>query len=133
MNFTKEMIEKAQLAKSVEDLMKIAHGEGIELSEQNAQTYFNFLNSDGKLSDSDLDLVAGGKGEPPAPPAPRYRVGQRFDIYFATTSNFLRGVIIGIDFSYYTERTGYKYIVQYDNGEQDYWYLETMLHATVYD
>lgn len=133
MNFTKEMITKAQLAKSVEELMTLAQGEGIELSEQNAKAYFNFLNNDGELSDMELDLVAGGKGEPDGPPAPKYRVGQRFDIYFATTANFLRGVIIGIDYSHYSPNAGYKYIVQYDNGEGDYWYLESMIHATVYD
>ena len=132
MNFSKELITKAQMAKSVDELMDFARSEGIDLSEQNAQAYFNFLNGSGELSEADLDIVAGGKGEPPKP-IPKYHAGQRFDIYFATTSNFLRGVITGVDLSRYSPNAGFRYNVRYDNGEDDYWYLETMIHATVYD
>lgn len=133
MNFTKEMITKAQLAKSVEELMALAQGEGIELSEQNAQTYFNFLNSNGELSESELDFVAGGKGEPSGPPAPKFRVGQQFRIFYATTGTIAHGVITGIDFTCYSPQSGYKYFVQYEGGGQDYWYLETLHNASVYD
>lgn len=52
MNFSKEQIAKAQLAKSVEDLITIAQGEGIELSEQNAKSYFEFLNGNNATNGS---------------------------------------------------------------------------------
>ena len=61
MNFTSEMIEKAKIAKSVEELLEIAKAGGVEMTEGDAKTYFAQLNpKTGELDDDDLDNVAGG-------------------------------------------------------------------------
>ena len=64
MNFSPELISKAKTAKSVEELIKIAEGEGVKLDEKDAEAFFNKLNqSDRELADEELDAVAGGCGE----------------------------------------------------------------------
>ena len=60
MEFTKEMIEKAKAAKSVEELAEIAKAEGIELTAEEAKMHFDELHKTGELSDEELDNVAGG-------------------------------------------------------------------------
>ena len=60
--FTPELIEKAKAAKSAEDILAIAKENGIALSEDEAKTYFERLNTSGELSDDELDSVAGGCG-----------------------------------------------------------------------
>ena len=60
-NFNAEMIEKAKAAKSVEELLEIAKANNIEMTADEAKTYFAQLNpKSGELSDDDLDAVAGG-------------------------------------------------------------------------
>ena len=62
-NFTPEMIEKAKAAKSAEELLEIAKANGIELTADEAATYFAQLNpQSGELDDDALDGVAGGCG-----------------------------------------------------------------------
>ena len=61
MNFNAEMIEKAKAAKSVEELLEIAKVNGVEMTADEASTYFAQLNpKSGELNDDDLDSVAGG-------------------------------------------------------------------------
>lgn len=61
MEFTREMIEKAMAAKSVEELMALAKENGIELTAEQAEEYFAQLNPKlGELSDDELDDVSGG-------------------------------------------------------------------------
>ena len=63
-NFTPEMIEKAKAAKSAEELLEIAKANGIELTADEAATYFAQLNpQSGELDDDALDGVAGGCGD----------------------------------------------------------------------
>lgn len=63
MNLTPELISKAKTAKSVEELIKIAEGEGVKLDEKDAASFFTKLNQPGgELSDEELDAVAGGCG-----------------------------------------------------------------------
>ena len=58
---TPELLEKAKQAKSAEELGTIAKENGIELTAEEANTYFAKFNSqDSKLSDDELDEVAGG-------------------------------------------------------------------------
>ena len=58
---TQELIEKAKLAKSVGELIALAKENGIELTEEEANTYFAQLNpKTGELGDDELDSVAGG-------------------------------------------------------------------------
>lgn len=139
MNFSKEQIAKAQLAKSVEELMKMAQGEGIELSEQNAKSYFEFLNGNNALSEDDLDLVAGGKGKP-EPPKPKYHVGQRCLIWWPSTMNYTPGVITLVGAGVYDSERGtcYQVLVEVKHGDNvieipQMFYLETMPQTVVYD
>ena len=60
-NFNAEMIEKAKAAKTAEELFEMAKANGVEITEDDAVTYFAQLNpTDGELDDDDLDSVAGG-------------------------------------------------------------------------
>ena len=60
-NFNAEMIEKAKVAKSVEELLELAKANNIEMTADEAKTYFAQLNpKSGELDDDDLDAVAGG-------------------------------------------------------------------------
>ena len=60
-NLTPEMIEKAKAAKSADELLEIAKANGVEMTEDEAATYFAQLNpKSGELDDDDLDAVAGG-------------------------------------------------------------------------
>ena len=63
-NLTPEMIEKAKAAKTAEELLALAEENGVEMTEDEAATYFAQLNpKSGELSDDDLDNVAGGACE----------------------------------------------------------------------
>ena len=61
MEMNNELIAKAKQAKTPEELMTLAKENGIELTEESAQAYFNKLNpKTGELADEELDNVAGG-------------------------------------------------------------------------
>ena len=60
-NFNAEMIEKAKTVKSAEELLELAKAKGVEMTADEASTYFAQLNpKSGELDDDDLDTVAGG-------------------------------------------------------------------------
>ena len=60
-DFSKELIEKAKQAKSVAELLEIAKENKVELTEEQAKTYFAQLTpKTGELSDDELDHVSGG-------------------------------------------------------------------------
>jgi len=60
-NLKPEMIEKAKAAKSAEELLDLAQANGVEMTADEAATYFAQLNpKSGELSDDELDAVAGG-------------------------------------------------------------------------
>lgn len=60
-NLTPEMIEKAEAAKSAEELLEIAKENGVDMSADEAATFFAQLNpKSGELDDDELDNVAGG-------------------------------------------------------------------------
>ena len=55
------MIGKAKTAKSAEELLEIAKANGVEMTAEEAATYFAQLNpKSGELSDNELDNVSGG-------------------------------------------------------------------------
>ena len=61
--FAKEMIDKAKAAKSVEEILELASANGVEMTEDEAKSYFAQLNPKcGELDDDDLDNVSGGCG-----------------------------------------------------------------------
>ena len=60
-NLTPEMIEKAKTAKTAEELLELAKANNVEMTADEAATYFAQLNpKSGELDDDDLDAVAGG-------------------------------------------------------------------------
>ena len=65
---SREQIEKAMACETVEELMALAKAEGIELTKEEAEAYFDEL-SECELKDGDLKHVAGGLcGDVGAPP-----------------------------------------------------------------
>ena len=59
MKLTQEMMEKARAAKTAEDLLLLAKENGIEMTADEAQTYFEQINAN-KLDDDLLEGVSGG-------------------------------------------------------------------------
>ena len=59
-NLTPELIAKAKAAQSTEELLALAKENNVELTEEEAKTYFEQLNANGAVSDDELALVAGG-------------------------------------------------------------------------
>jgi ssDNA-binding Zn-finger/Zn-ribbon topoisomerase 1 len=59
-NLTPELIAKAKEAGSAEELLDIAKANGVELTEEEAKTYFEQLSANSAVSDDELDTVAGG-------------------------------------------------------------------------
>ena len=60
-DFTVEMIEKAKAAKSAEELFEFAKANNVEMTADEAATYFAQLNpTSGELNDDELDAVSGG-------------------------------------------------------------------------
>ena len=60
-NLKPEMIEKARTAKSAEELLELAKASNVEMTADEAKTYFAQLGTkSGELNDDDLDAVAGG-------------------------------------------------------------------------
>ncbi len=58
---TPELIAKAKLAKSAEELLALAKENGIELTEESANEYFADPDlKNGEISDEELDNVSGG-------------------------------------------------------------------------
>lgn len=55
-----ELILKAKEAKNAEELLALAKENGIEMTEESAQAYFEQLNKKGELADEELDNVSGG-------------------------------------------------------------------------
>ena len=60
MKLSDELLEKAKGTKSVEELLKLAKENGIEMTDEEGAAYFAQLNKSGELSDEELDNVAGG-------------------------------------------------------------------------
>ena len=59
-NLTPELIAKAKAAKSAQELLELAKANNVELTEEEAKTYFEQLNANGAVSDDELGAVAGG-------------------------------------------------------------------------
>lgn len=59
-NLTPELVEKAKAAKSVAELLELAKANNVEITEEEADAYFDQLGSNGIISDEELDAVAGG-------------------------------------------------------------------------
>ncbi len=56
-----ELLKKAKAAKSPEELLKMAHENGMaDFDEESAKAYYDLINRSGELSDSELENAAGG-------------------------------------------------------------------------
>ena len=55
-----ELMRKAKDAKNAEEILALAKENGVELTEERAEAYFQQLRKNGELSDDELDNVAGG-------------------------------------------------------------------------
>lgn len=79
MNISKELLEKAETAKSAEELLEMAKAEHIELTEEEVAKAFAELNKAGELSDEELENAAGGGcgDSNKSGDTPKYSVGQR--------------------------------------------------------
>ena len=55
-----ELIYKAKAAKSAQEISDLAKENGIEMTEESANAYFEQLQKSGELADDELDNVAGG-------------------------------------------------------------------------
>lgn len=64
-NLTPELVAKAKSTKSADELFNLAKENGIEITEEEAKTYFAQLNANDSISDDELDAVAGGGGSCP--------------------------------------------------------------------
>ena len=62
-NAPPERIVEAQASKIVEELLELAKANHVEMTEEEAKTYFAQLHANGAVSDDELDAVAGGCGE----------------------------------------------------------------------
>ena len=62
-NLTPEWIAKVKQTKSAAELLALAKENNVEMTEEEAKTYFAQLNANGVVSDDELDAVAGGCGE----------------------------------------------------------------------
>ena len=83
MNISKELLEKAETAKTAEELLEMAKAENIELNAEEAAQAFAKMNKNGELSDEELDNVAGGCGDPETPGEPKFNVGDQ--VYYLVT------------------------------------------------
>ena len=59
-NITPELIAKVKAAESAEELLELAKANNVELTAEEAKTYFEQLHTNGAISDDDLEDVAGG-------------------------------------------------------------------------
>ena len=60
MKLNKELLKKAESAKSAKELRELAAAEKIELSDEEAEKVFAGLHQSGELADDELDNVSGG-------------------------------------------------------------------------
>lgn len=60
MKITPELMAKAKEAKSAEELLAFAKENGVELTAEEAEQYFEQLHATGELADDELENVSGG-------------------------------------------------------------------------
>ena len=129
MEFTKEMIEKVKQAASAEELLKMAEENGIQLNAETAEKYFQFLKTDGELSDDELSVVAGGKSR--KDPDPKYKNGTHLWLGYFTTQNYLEIEVVNPEF--YIPGEGWRYLVQpvgYDFMQNEYLETRKYVHTS---
>ena len=56
----RELLEKLQAAKSVQELIEMAKAEGADIAPDKAEELFTKLNAEGEISEEELEAIAGG-------------------------------------------------------------------------
>ena len=111
MEFTNEMIKKAQKAASAEELIQIAKAEGISLSAEDAEKYFSFLHESKELNEDELEAVSGGELDAKGNPDPKYKKDQR--VYLYDYDGYHEGTIKSY---YWSElQKAYYYVIKFDD------------------
>jgi predicted ribosomally synthesized peptide with nif11-like leader len=59
-NLTPELIARAKAARSAEELLELAKENGLDLTEDDAKTFFEQLHANAEVSDDELEAVSGG-------------------------------------------------------------------------
>lgn len=101
MKYTDEMIEKARLAKTPDELLEKSKENGIEMTAEEAQKNFELLHPlSGEIADEELDNVAGGGcggGGNDDRPKPRFKIGSTVWYYvpFFDKKDEYKGQITG--------------------------------------
>ena len=62
MQISDELKKKAMTAKNAEELLGMAEENHIEMTLEQASNYYSSMHTEGKISDDELDNVAGGCG-----------------------------------------------------------------------
>ena len=95
---TTELLEKARMAKSADEIAAIAREQGIDMSADDAETTYAMLHeAEGEISDDELDNVAGGGGCGESPNKP-CECGEQFH---RTGSQVYHGEADGQHFTQY--------------------------------
>ena len=71
-NPSPELLQKANTARTPEELQALAKENGMDITPEQAREYFDRLPQTGELADDELDNVSGGcaAGNPKRPPRP---------------------------------------------------------------
>lgn len=116
MNLSDKVYQKAKTASSADELMRFAAEEGMSLGKDEAEKYFSFLHSSGKLSDEEAEAITGGKGSDDGP-KPKYRIGQ--SVSFQNMEGYIESY-------YYSDfQQAFYYMVLMENGEKYKFPLES--------
>lgn len=75
-----ELLKKAKEAVSVEELLKLAEENKIELSKEEAEKIFTRLHCNGELTEDDLDKVSGGGCSEYVFSGPKYAIGHYVEL-----------------------------------------------------
>ncbi len=101
MKYTDEMIEKARLAKTPDELLEKSKENGIEMTAEEARKNFELMQpKSGEIADEELDNVAGGGcggGGNDDRPKPRFKIGSTVWYYvpFFDKKDEYKGQITG--------------------------------------
>lgn len=73
-NINKEIIELAKKANSSKEIKNLAHENGYDIDEREANSIYEYLNKKGELTEEELDNVSSGCND--SGDTPKYHVGQ---------------------------------------------------------
>ena len=130
MEFTNEMIKKAQKAASAEELIQIAKADGVSLSAEDAEKYFSFLLKSKELTENELEAVSGGelerrpKDKPEDAPDPKFSANQTLWIADYAVMKYHKILVLGAAF--YVDALGWGYNIQEESGNVTICYLEDL-------